>query len=347
MATTFYVNQSRNDDTPGDGKSWETAFKDLQQALTSPQLKAGDEIWVAQGTYTPTTDRKDRTSSFVLIDGVGLYGGFKGGEESRKERSSNPALSVLSGKIDRYAVDNTGNSYHVVRGEGLSEKTVLDGFTICHGYAKSHDIHPTGLMPDYSGGGLILLSRWNKMCSPILRNLQFRYNFASAGGALYLDGRTTSCSPTLENINFIDNEALDWGGAMTIKAGYCQINPTLKDVKFRNNKAPYGGAMYILVFENEAQPTLTDVAFDNNHADRSGGAMMAWVRVGSNYSPNLNNVSFIKNDAKDDTGRAMYIIIDDDKCSYTPKLENVTYNGAATAKDGDVIETPLSSSILS
>jgi len=57
-----------------DGASWENA-SDLQAALTGA-IK-GDEIWVAAGTYKPTTG-SDRLSTFTLKNGVALYGGFVG-----------------------------------------------------------------------------------------------------------------------------------------------------------------------------------------------------------------------------------------------------------------------------
>ena len=46
-----------------DGSSWNDAFPDLQQALAVSM--DGDEIWVSQGTYYPTTTT-DRSISFVL-----------------------------------------------------------------------------------------------------------------------------------------------------------------------------------------------------------------------------------------------------------------------------------------
>src|SRR5436190_492626 len=56
----------------GDGLSWATAFQDLQAALTLARNTPGlaDEIWVADGTYKPTTNPNDPTARFELVTSV-------------------------------------------------------------------------------------------------------------------------------------------------------------------------------------------------------------------------------------------------------------------------------------
>ena len=66
-----------------DGSSWPDAFTELQLALSAAQT--GDQIWVAAGTYEPTPG-DDRSVSFRLDDGIEVYGGFAGHENSRDER---------------------------------------------------------------------------------------------------------------------------------------------------------------------------------------------------------------------------------------------------------------------
>ena len=62
--------------------SWATACE-LAYAVT--QASAGEEIWVAAGTYTPTSG-VNHTISFTLKDGVAIYGGFAGTETARSQR---------------------------------------------------------------------------------------------------------------------------------------------------------------------------------------------------------------------------------------------------------------------
>jgi hypothetical protein len=107
---------------PGDGQSWESAYPDLQTALSVAM--AGDEIWVAVGTYMPGP-AGDAVSSFVLLDSVSLYGGFVGDEPTRDERDPDANPTILSGDVgqdDQYSGGggvngwnfHTPNSGHVV-----------------------------------------------------------------------------------------------------------------------------------------------------------------------------------------------------------------------------------------
>ena len=85
----------------GDGTSWATAHRYLQDALAGAEY--GDEIWVAEGTYKPDQGAGktagDRASPFLLVNGVGMYGGFLGTESSRDPLGDNNQ-TILSGEID-------------------------------------------------------------------------------------------------------------------------------------------------------------------------------------------------------------------------------------------------------
>ena len=64
------------------GTSWGDAYTNLSTAISN--ATSGDEIWVADGVYTPGGSAND---SFLLKDGVSIYGGFAGGEGSLGDRN--------------------------------------------------------------------------------------------------------------------------------------------------------------------------------------------------------------------------------------------------------------------
>ena len=104
----IYVKQ--NASTPGDGRSWATAYPSIQMATTDASLYGGADIWVASGTYTGRVD----STSFCH-----LYGGFNESENTEGERS-------LSGNPT--VIDLESNSIF------LMAASSIDGFQIVNGY---------------------------------------------------------------------------------------------------------------------------------------------------------------------------------------------------------------------
>ena len=98
-AKVFFVDDNATEG--GDGTLWVNAYKYLQDALSV--VSEGDEIWVAEGTYKPDQgtlhNLGDRASSFTLVPGVGLYGGFLG-VESKRDPQGDSNKTILSGEID-------------------------------------------------------------------------------------------------------------------------------------------------------------------------------------------------------------------------------------------------------
>jgi len=263
-----------------DGSSWADAYTDLQDALRAAE--AGDEVWVAQGVYYPAPDARDRTATFELQDGVALYGGFAGTETERDQRDWAANVTVLSGDLDRNdTADDSGvvlapadivgdNAYHVVTGDGVGEKTVLDGFTITAGKAD-------GDYPFSNGGGMVN----DNGSHPRLANVTFRGNYAqSRGGAT----SNVDSNPTLRNVTFSGNYAAGSGGAMD-NAG---SSPTLINVAFSGNYAERGGG----VINQGSSPTLRNVTFTGNRAESYGGGIYNYAS-----SPILTNVTFGGNHA--------------------------------------------------
>lgn len=85
------------------GSSWSDAFRNLRSALAA--ASSGDEIWVAAGTYYPdeggTAVDDARNSTFTLVNGVALYGGFSGSETLLSEREWEGNETILSGDLNQ------------------------------------------------------------------------------------------------------------------------------------------------------------------------------------------------------------------------------------------------------
>ncbi|HYE96865.1 MAG TPA: right-handed parallel beta-helix repeat-containing protein [Rubricoccaceae bacterium] len=154
------------------GLSWADAFTDLQDALAV--AGAGDEVWVAEGTYKPTAGT-DRAATFILRSGVALYGGFEGTEQTHDQRDWVRHRTILSGEI---GVPNqtTDNSCHAVTVSPLATPggtttAVLDGVVVTRGHAENCA----------EGGGGILLPGGS---SPVIANCEVVDNRGSGINAM-------------------------------------------------------------------------------------------------------------------------------------------------------------------
>jgi hypothetical protein len=116
-AAVLYV----DDDAPpgGNGSSWQTAFRYLQDALTAAATAEKPlEIRVAQGVYKPDQGvgqtAGDRLASFDLFSGVVLKGGYAGVDTPDPDvRDTKLYETVLSG-------DLAGNDVEVSDPRGIA-----------------------------------------------------------------------------------------------------------------------------------------------------------------------------------------------------------------------------------
>lgn len=230
----FYVDK---DATSGErtGVDWENAFTDLQDALLLAAW--GDEIWVAEGDYKPTSTT-DRSISFQPANGVRLYGGFMGTETYRDERSIELYPTILSGEIgDSFTMND--NSYNVLSFNDVDSNTLLDGFIIEKGVADTQD--------NPFGGGI---------------------SFSSLGWS--------RCEPTIQNCRITSNSAIYGGGIACLPVGDGLVYPRFRNCDFENNEASsFGGGAYFrsVGVENTATPLFDRCNFIDNNATSEGGGI--------------------------------------------------------------------------
>ena len=295
------------------GADWANAFPDLQQALA--QAGAGDSIWVAAGVYKPTST-PERTISFVLVDGVCLYGGFAGTETALSQRNIDGYKTVLSGDIGELQVP-ADNSYHVLRGKGLGPNTLLDGFCITGGY--SYNEWPAAPM-DRFGAGLLLEGATGMADSkPVIQNCRFEYNYGDEGGAI--------CAT--------------WADPVNPGPELNPVNPVLRRCIFSHNQTARNGAA---LYKNSSSGTDTFVVEDCRFSDNKsliGEGAGIYFRSTANSHTIIRNCLFERDTAFSGAGGAISYKADEpdgnmsslllDSCLFR---QNVSLEGASFYYDG-------------
>ncbi len=251
-----------------DGSSWGNAMGESEfvAELKKPPA-AGTEFWIAAGTYHPTDNLLKRDETFVLKNGVALYGGFAGTETLRSERNWVANKTYLSGDIQNDGLFSN-NCYHVVFSEiGTDNTAVLDGFIVAYGYAGG-DPYPI----NDEGGGVINYG------SPLVANCTFSGNRARLGGGMFNQGSGS----IITGCTFQQNGAEDGGGVYNFSG-----SPSFNECTFLGNQAEFtGGGMK----NSKSAPLVSACTFSENLGFSSGGGMS-----NEESSPAVVNCTFSKN----------------------------------------------------
>jgi len=320
----------------GDGRSWATAYRYLQDALAD--ARAADtpvEIRIAQGTYRPdqVTDQTWWRMWFELTSGVALKGGYAGVGASVQVDPNVRDIAlyetILSGDLagndvevddpcdlekEPTRADNTGLLTTVYQAEDV----LLDGITIANGRV----ISPVETRGGTGGGAIVI-----RNSSPTINSCTFRGNTAEIyGGAVFIDAghpMFTNCTfmknyafgggaiqggdagTQIANCSFINNAASSSGGAVAQSLG------TISHCVFRGNSANRGGALA------RCRGLIAHCLFAGNSASQGGGAVEAVYRD----TPTFKNCVFADNRATG-TGGGLFT-----SGGATVTLVNCTFSG--------------------
>jgi hypothetical protein len=269
--------------TSGDAATWGTATGDLQGLIDSWQDGCGwDEIWIAKGTISPYwiwaedgnyddmprtmfTEHPARLSgnsafafkkplcwSFVLRDGVSIYGGFAGNETAMDQKASRNVAAnktILSGDMSAY---NSINALHVVTARGLTGPVTLEGVTITGGQALA--AIPAFITMPGDGDNTGFINRDNQM-----------------GAGIFITNCEETGVLTLKNVTITDNVSMNMGGGVFIY----KASPVFEDCLITGNSGSRGGGVTIQVKGSAAFNNTTVTS--NQAADRGGGLYLGDV----------------------------------------------------------------------
>lgn len=249
-----YVKPGGSDMNSGD--SWEAAYRTIQHAIDALAATPGmpGEVWVAAGTYEPTTyleDNPNYPASFRMSDGISVYGGFAGTETSKADREIKAGgmpwdfanVTILqgqsySGEISWNSTDNRWSlnsaSTHVVwfapllneNKRGFDNVTILDGVTVRGGQATTSQAdYYNG---DRGAGIYMCVNAW-------LTNSVVTENVAQGdGGAVWLSGGRVMSSL------LFNNSSDSRGGAIYMDRAGIVLRSMLA-----NNSAYEGAGIYM------------------------------------------------------------------------------------------------------
>ena len=251
------------------GTSWANAFPGSSLQIAINASIAGDEVWVATGTYY-TTASTTRTISFSMKNGVSIYGSFVGTETLLSQRALTSGLTtILSGEIGVAGI--LDNSYHTISNTGLDNTAIIDGFII-----RDANDDRAATTTDGLGGGI--------------------YNNGSGAGI--------SCNPTIRNCVITNNQAVF--GAGIFNSGYNGGNssPIISNCIIANNFATSGGGGIdnFGLLNGNASPTITNCVIYNNRATQRAGGMYCWGGNFGNANPTVLNTVFVNNISVDGGG---------------------------------------------
>jgi hypothetical protein len=254
---------------PGDGSDWGNAgsnpanpaagaLKDLQDAIYLSGT-SGKAIWVAQGTYFPSTSNRD--ASFVLQPGMQILGGFAKQMQPYSITNSQSTYrdpqvleTILSGEIGNVN-DKSDNSACIVKG---ALNAVIDGFTI----RSAHGQNSPG--PGFNAGGAGIQ---NAADNVIIKNCRIIDNFIQGIGAgiCNIGNNVSVISCQIKN----NTAFIGFGGGVKNEGS----NFKLTNCIISNNRAGNGGGIDLSLTPPTGTIAIENCIFAYDTSDTYGGAV--------------------------------------------------------------------------
>jgi hypothetical protein len=283
--------------TVSDGKSWDTAFRTIQEAV---DVCSGQDIYVAAGTYkSPDLNLRDRIN-------IRLVGGYKAFEKFEKNRDAlkddewtifdgqglaSPLVQVLGGAeqisfAGGFIFQNvTGSSAVVIKGNAAHQPVKEVSIT------NSKFINNANNVALGNGGGIDAQYVHNLR----LHNLTAQGNQAKDTGNWQLGGHGGFMRiADVDGLYLMggawhNNEAMN-GGALHL-ARITRL--TMSGQRLTANRATFGGGIYLT---NIRDQQIKNISFMGNQGvDFGGDNRGAGMIIESCHSLRLSGLSFIDN----------------------------------------------------
>ena len=344
LFTRIFVSQTTNVTLPDNedmnkylGRSFYTSFSTLEDALGYIRSMRGKghndnfEILIASGTYKPSyqrttgaqVDQDQKLYSFVVPQGVSIYGGFIGTENygSLGDENTQSKISTTSGSIQ---VDNMGdistilgkrnysdfNQNNILEPWELANQTILSGQINASPDAQRayHVVftdkgEATTINPVVLDGLTVMYGQTDNKLS--ISTDKTDENEQGRGGGIYSNGVTY----TISRCRLLNNTAVR-GGAVFVRdadlnlsgcilAGNKTVYNDAKETTY--NLTSRGGAAYVSGIDKAVNLRAVNTLWANNESAEEGGA------IGTNYADGLStyhdpllyimNNTFVRNKA--------------------------------------------------
>ncbi|MFO0859581.1 MAG: hypothetical protein U0570_03430 [Phycisphaerales bacterium] len=283
-----------------DGTSWESAFRDLQDAIASakarmPATPVNVEIRVAQGVYKPDRGTLDRTATFhfdlpllsaTRLSLLGSFAGLQGADPDAQDFVA--TRTVLSGDLagddlpeDVNRSDNSFRIAHIALPDGGA---LVRGVTFRGAGGAAIADQPVG------GAGLRIALAGVHMMPALVWNCSFEDNSAPTGDGAGL--WIKSMAPNIADSTFVRNRTQSGSGGAVYLESQQVAYPSVEGCEFEKNSATNGGAFASAGYERVWRCTFAD-----NRASVAGGA---YAGVGE-----IRSSLFLRNSAGASAGAVM------------------------------------------